>query len=134
MWYPWPSHMRAPTVMFTNQSASSELWVRLVTVLHLCHHTLVWQRPAGKAKHACVKALVFCTRVSEKTGSLDSLPSTVGASHADICSLGFLLPQVMFTLATSYHTGKKFLECSPSLTPSLVLFSLRKSIFLLRRN
>lgn len=46
-------------------------------------------------------------------------------------SLGFLLPQVVFALAMSYHAGQKFWKGSPSLTLSFIFlfFSLRKASF-----
>lgn len=54
-------------------------------------------------KHSCVRARALGTRGREKPDTVDSPPSTVGAAHEDICSSGFLLPQVIFSLTTRYH-------------------------------
>lgn len=75
-----PSH----TTELKRHLASSERGSdSLLSHTYMCHHMLLWQIRAGMAKHACVKALVFCTKVSDKSSSVDS-PLSTGASHKDI--------------------------------------------------
>lgn len=66
------------------------LWVWLTLPL------VPMENVCGCAKYCYVRAWVLGTRGREKPDTLDSPPSTVGESHEDTCSSGFLLSQVIF--------------------------------------